>query len=137
MPKIVWSQFKVMFKILFFDIRNNICCNIYIGLENIRLRMHFSGLSQKTVSKYQLKIYFIDDFQYDDWEYDDSQSTFFSLWGSHSSGEQRVLIPTGSSFWKERATFKFSIKICNKLFYLLSRCLVFFNPTSLSSSQHQ
>lgn len=30
MPKIVWSQFTVMFKILFFDIRNNICCNIYI-----------------------------------------------------------------------------------------------------------
>lgn len=45
MPKVVWSQFKVMFKILFFDIRNNICCNIYIALENIRLRIHFSGLS--------------------------------------------------------------------------------------------
>lgn len=45
MPKIVWSQFKVMFKILFFDIRNNICCNICIGLENIRLRIHLSGLS--------------------------------------------------------------------------------------------
>lgn len=35
MPKIVWSQFKVMFKILFFDIRNNRCCNIYIHIYRV------------------------------------------------------------------------------------------------------
>ena len=51
---------------------------------------------------------------------------------------KEYLFQQGSSFWKERATFKFSIKIGNKLFYLLSRCFIFSTPPpfpALSTSE--
>lgn len=60
----------------------------------------------------------------------DFSINFLLTWGSSAWCSQRVFIPTEFFLLERVSNFKFSIKICNKLFYLLSRCFML-NPTSL------